>query len=217
VDTRAVDDLRALRRSDEELADAGHRLEAREAAVAAIRARAEEIEAFFAALPDEEARRRAAIAEAERDLERRREDVAAAERALAEADGDEVRERADRAAARGREHVRAAEARLDRARAAGQRLAAEAAELEPEIHRLEREATALAEAAPDLPSPGTGTRALVEWASHAHAELFVARSQVDRRRDQVIREAGELASSILGEPVYGSTPAQALARVERSR
>ena len=34
------------------------------------------------------------------------------------------------------------------------------------------------------------------------------------QRERVIREANELATMLLGEPAYGATVAQALARVE---
>ena len=73
------------------------------------------------------------------------------------------------------------------------------------------ELKARARAVPDVPPLGDS---LVEWASHAHAELFVAAGQVDVRRERVIREANELASMLLGESVYGATVEQALARVE---
>ena len=58
-----------------------------------------------------------------------------------------------------------------------------------------------------------GPRALVEWASHAHAELFVAAGQLDAQRERVIREANELATALLGEPTYGSTLEQLAQRV----
>ena len=56
---------------------------------------------------------------------------------------------------------------------------------------------------------------LIEWASSKHAELFVALGQLDTQRERVIREANELATALLGEPTFGSTPAQVLERVER--
>jgi len=37
---------------------------------------------------------------------------------------------------------------------------------------------------------------------------------IDSSREQIVREANELASMLLGDPTYGSTVAQALARVE---
>jgi hypothetical protein len=56
-------------------------------------------------------------------------------------------------------------------------------------------------------------RELAEWASRAHAELFVAAGQLDAQRDRVIREANELATMLLGEPTYGATVAQLAQRV----
>jgi hypothetical protein len=56
-------------------------------------------------------------------------------------------------------------------------------------------------------------RDLVEWSSHAHAELFVAAGQLDAQRERVIREANELATMLLGEPTYGSTVGQLAERV----
>jgi hypothetical protein len=67
---------------------------------------------------------------------------------------------------------------------------------------------------PEVPAPEGGPRALVEWASRAHAELFVGARQIDAQRERVIREANELASMVLGEPTYGSSVSQALSRVE---
>jgi hypothetical protein len=58
---------------------------------------------------------------------------------------------------------------------------------------------------------------LVQWASQAHAELFVAAGHIDGQREQVVREGNELASMLLGEPTYGSTVAQALGRVITTR
>jgi hypothetical protein len=75
----------------------------------------------------------------------------------------------------------------------------------------------VADAIGDVPRPGEGPAALVEWASRAHAALFVASGSVDTQRERVIREANELATAILGEPTYGSTVAQARARVESAR
>jgi len=60
----------------------------------------------------------------------------------------------------------------------------------------------------------SGARALIDWASQRHAELFVEAGQIDAQRERVIREAHELASMLLGEPTYGATVEQALARVE---
>jgi hypothetical protein len=89
----------------------------------------------------------------------------------------------------------------------------EAAELTAELPRLEQHARDLAYGIPGGIAFGDGD--LIDWASRARAALFVASSDVDARRERTIDEANELASSLLGESTHGSTPEQALARVNR--
>ncbi len=100
-----------------------------------------------------------------------------------------------------------AEGRIVRAQAAYDELERDAVALPGELTELEAKARTV----PDVPKLGSS---LVEWASHAHAELFVAVGQIDVQRERVIREANELATMLLGEPTYGATVGQALARVE---
>ena len=102
-----------------------------------------------------------------------------------------------------------AQARLDRARAAVSEIDHEAAAVPTELSQLHERAEQL----PGIAAPGDAN-SLVGWASHAHAELFVALGQITTQRERVIREANELASMLLGEPTYGATVAQALARVD---
>jgi chromosome segregation ATPase len=180
---------------------------ARDAEVARIRSRAEEIEAALAAHPAELRRREAEVDESRAELERRRDELVHAERVLEEAQTDEERERDRRAVDRALDHIAVAQARLDRGEAALIELRREVEDLPVELASLETRAREL----PDAPDPAGS---LVEWASRAHAEAFVAAGQIDTERDRVIREANELASMLLGEPTYGSTPEQALARVE---
>jgi chromosome segregation ATPase len=207
VDDRAVNELRRLATLDGELAERASALRAVDGSVAALRARAEAIDAFFAAYPDEEARRGAELREADEELPHRREELAAAQRTLAAAHDDEARIHAEHAVARALDHIAVAEDRRARAQSAHDELEREAAALPRELDELE----ARARAVPDVAPLGSS---LVEWASHAHAELFVASGQIDVQRERVIREANELASMLLGEPTYGATVAQALARVE---
>lgn len=214
MDARAVEELRSLRARDDELAAETARLTELDAAVAEIRARAEAIDAFFARYPTAEERLRAAVAGAEADVARRRDELAAAQADAAAARAAEERAHAERALERARDHVAVAESHLLRARSAHEELERAAAALPAELPGLERRARAVADGGP-APQPGDGPRPLVEWASHAHAELFVASRQLDGERERVVREANELASMLLGEPTYGSTVAQALARVER--
>jgi hypothetical protein len=126
---------------------------------------------------------------------------------LEEAQTDEERERERRAVDRALDHIAVAQARLDRAEAALVELERETVDLPHELDELDARARKLPEA-PEV------TGSLVEWASRAHAEAFVAAGQIDTERERIIRQANELATMLLGEPTYGSTPAQALARVE---
>jgi chromosome segregation ATPase len=207
VDDRALSELRGLAARDAELAERSGEIARRDAEVVAIRARAEEIEAALAALPAEQRSREAEVDEARAELERRREELAHAERVLEEAQGEEEREHERHAVDRAADHIAVAQARLDRAGAALAELERETQDLPLELEQLEARARGLAEA-PDLAG------SLAEWASRAHAEAFVAAGQIDTERERIIREANELATMLLGEPAYGSTPAQALARVE---
>jgi chromosome segregation ATPase len=214
VDERALDDLRELARRDEELAGGARRLRELDGQIGAIRARAEAIGAFFAGYPTEEARRRAVLEAAEAAADRRAAELAAAEReAVAAGDNEEARVRAAAVVDRARDHVSVAEASLARARDSAAELERDAASLPEEVPLLEERARAIAAEVPHVPAPASGPRGLVDWASHAHAELFVAAGQLDAQRERVIREANELATMLLGEPTYGSTVAQLAQRV----
>ncbi|MFL5929147.1 MAG: hypothetical protein ACJ77E_19625 [Gaiellaceae bacterium] len=209
MDGRALSELRRLADEDAELS--ARALEARrlDDAIGAIGSCAEAMEAAVADLPERQARARTELDAAAENLEARRREQADAERALAEATDDDGREDAERARDRAADHVAVARARTDRAAAAVDDLMREA-------ERLPAEAARLSERAATLPGvePPRGGSSLVDWASHAHAELFVTTRQLDAQRDRVIREANEVATMLLGEPTYGATAAQALARAE---
>jgi chromosome segregation ATPase len=215
VDERAVADLEQLARRDSALSDEAERVRELDAQVAAVRARAEAIDAFFVAYPEEERRRRAATRAAEEERARRLAELAETERLLAAAREEEARERGASAVARARDHVAVADSALERARAAAAELERDAASLPEELPLLDERARAVASSFEHVPAPPGGVRDLVAWASRAHAELFVAAGQIAAQRERVIREANELASMLLGEPTYGSTVEQALARVTR--
>jgi chromosome segregation ATPase len=207
VDERAVNELRGLADLDAVLSARSSALRALGAQVDAIRRRAEEIDAFFAAYPAEETRRTGEVRAAAEELARRQEELARAEQALAEVDDADARAHAEQAVQRALDHIAVAESRAARARSAYEELERDAAALPRELVALEEHARGL----PEVTPPGGS---LVGWASRAHAELFVAAGQIDAQRERVIREADELASMLLGEPTYGATVAQALARVE---
>ena len=217
MDVRATFELEELRAQDAELAAAAERLRSVEQAIRTVGSRAAEIADEVEAQPRLEGELTFVIREAEFALERRRKALEAAEQALGLPRDDETWARLERVAVRAAERADAARKRHERAVAALEELEGDAAELPAELARLESEARALAASIPGHPEPGAGAEGLVEWASHAHAELFVAVGELDRRREDAIREANELASMLLGEPTYGSTVAQAVARVEQSR
>ena len=207
MDERAVNELRQLAALDAELSGHAAAIRRLDDEVGALRARAEAIEAFFAAYAVEELRRRSELTEATGSLKGRLEQLADAGRSLEQAHDDEARLHAEHAVARARDHIAVAESTLARAQVAAAELEREAASLPGELDEL----TARARAVPDVRQPAGS---LVAWAAHAHAGLFVAAGQTDAQRERVIREANELASMLLGEPTYGATLAQALARVE---
>ncbi|MFL5963798.1 MAG: hypothetical protein ACJ757_12990 [Gaiellaceae bacterium] len=207
MDERAVNDLRRLAELDSELSQRASALRVLDEQVAALRGQAEAIDAFFTAYPEEEPRRRAELNGAQEELPRRRAELAEAERMLAAANADDARIHAEHAVARALDHIAVAETRIERAQSAYQELERDAAAFPRELDELE----ARARRVPDVPQVSSS---LVEWASRAHAELFVAAGQIDVQRERVIREANELASMLLGEPTYGATVSQALARVE---
>jgi chromosome segregation ATPase len=207
VDERAVSELRQLAALDAELAHSASAIRGLDETVAGLRGRAEAIDGFFAAYPAEEARRGAERREAQDELARRRDELADAERTLAGAQDPDARAHAEHAVARAVDHISVAEGRLARAQSAYEELERDAAALPAELDRLEARARTVT----DVPPLGSS---LAEWASHAHAELFVAAGQIDVQRERVIREANELATMLLGESTYGATIAHVLARVE---
>jgi chromosome segregation ATPase len=214
MNERAIDELRRLADIDRELASAGARLRELDAASAAVRLRAEAIDAFFARYPDEETRLGSLVAAAQAELARRQAELSEASDLLERAKDEDARVHAMRAQERAVDHVAVATSTLERAEAEHNELEADAGALPSELPELEHRAQEIASEAADVPSPGGGLRELVDWSAHAHAELFVAARQLDAQREAVIREANELASMLLGEPTYGSTVAQVLARVE---
>jgi len=209
----ALDEIQRLAELDAELAAEAGRLRRLGDEAEAVRARAAAIDAFFGGYADEETRRRATTAAARADLTRREEESARARDDLAVARKDEERAVAERAVARAEDRVAVARARVARAAEAEAELEREAAERAAEVPSLEHRAAEVASQLRDLPRAPTGPKELLEWASRARANLFVAVRQLDAQRDRVIREANELGSMLLGEPLYGSTPAQVERRI----
>jgi hypothetical protein len=204
VDDRALSELRNLERRDAELAARAAAYRARDVEVTGLRRRAEAIDSFFATFAEENDRRRAAVATALAELAGRQEELERAELNLARSHDEDASFHAQHAVDRAHDHIAIATKNLTRAEAGVAELERNEAELPDELAEVER-----------LSGAGvTGARALIDWASREHAELFVAAGQIDMQRELVIREANELASMLLGEANYGATVTQALARVE---
>ncbi len=214
-DRRAIEDLRKLAAQDAELGARERALQELDEIVRRIRERAEAIEQFFARYEAARHGARAAITAADAEVARRRQAVAEGELALTAERDEERRELARRALARAEDHLSVAVISLARTQTDAEQLEREAQDSQRELSELEQTARRLSSDLPDVAPPGAGAHALVEWASGAHAPLFVAVRQIETERERVIREANELASALLAEPTYGSTPAQALARVEQ--
>ena len=210
----ALDELRGLERRDAELSAFAGRMRALDGEVAGVRARAEEIEAFFAAYSETDNRLRKSVLGAETELTRRRREYDDAQAATGEAKDEEARESAERRVDRARDHVLIAEARVARATEAYEDLERHASALTGELSDLAARAERVTRHLPNTEVPESTPQELIDWAGRAHATLFVASGQADAQRDRIVREANELATMLLGEPTYGSTPAQALARVE---
>lgn len=169
-----------------------------------IRERAAELAAFFDRLPAAREHAGSAETEAAAALERARSAVLEAEQ-----EGVDVQaavrvaeERLERTAALRAALERAAEAAHSEARA----LAQAAAEAARELGAAPRVTLAAA--------PGDGLADVLDWAARAHAAILVARSGLDAERDRIFREANELGSSVLGEPLQSTNVSRVRRRVE---
>lgn len=207
MDERALNELRDLARRDGRLEAETAALRASDAAVSSIRSAAEGIAAFFGGYDAERAIRADDRDDAKHALDHRRDELAQAQRDAAAVHEDAARDHAEKAVSRARDHVEVAEARLARADDACAELEASAASLPGELKTLD----ARARGVPHVPPPEAN---LVDWASRAHAELFVAAGQLEVQRERLIREANELASMLIGEATYGLTAAQAVSQAE---
>jgi chromosome segregation protein len=193
--------------------------------VEAIRAGAADTSARLARLPAERASAEDAVRDAEAEANARHggheaaaRDVDAAERAR-----DDARVRAARRAeVRARDAVRMAERRLDAARAAMATLAGEERRLNAQAQALAERARAAAGMLVERPGlaeqagrpPVGDLKSIAAWATDARAALFVARGNLARQRDGLIRQANELGAAVLGEPLSASSAAVVARRVE---
>jgi hypothetical protein len=179
------------------------------------------VTAFRHALPGERERRRGAVAAAE---ERVAEAQAAHERAEQEVARAEQRGReqeranAARAAAEAAEDLRVAAAELARGRDAVAALEAEADQVAAEAEAIEREAATTAARLSELPrlAPVGSPDDVEDWGARARAALLVLHGSLASERDAIVREANELGSALIGEPLGAVSVAGVRERVARA-
>lgn len=198
----AISELEGLRREADELA-----------------VRAAHVDATLSGLPEARSAGAAAVAESERELQRRRDEALQAAADLERAAKEEAVLAARRAVVRTRDTVAGAERRLERLRSELAAVDAAALAAKAELPGLQAAAAGLAERlralgrVPELGAPiDVGA-----WAGRAAAALFVARSGLDSERERVIRQANELGASALGEPLVVTSVSLVRERLERAR
>ncbi len=167
-------------------------------------------------------------ARAEESLGRTRAEVDAARAALAEAQeavrsaGKEEQRRAELFEVRARDRLSVAERRVAEGETDLEAIDKAGRQLEAFAVELEADGKALANALHGRPNlakeaglaPGPGPEGLLTWAEAAQAALFVARGQAMAEQEAVIRQANELGSAVLGEPLGAASVAVVARRIE---
>lgn len=226
---------------DRALLDAAAELETRDAELATllnavddlarraehVQERALALEGFLAGVPlqlaalerehAEAVDRRAEAASALAGAERNVEELARSRRV-----SEEKRAQAERELAHAREAAADAATRVERVAGQEQRLLDEERAARAEVALLAAEAgeTAAAVRAVHRVSesgrsePGDTLPELAAWADRVGAALLVVRGSLATDRERLLREAGELAASALGEPVYGASVSVLRRRLE---
>jgi hypothetical protein len=201
----ALEYVRELEGRDEAIAASLETLGSLRARTRGLGAEAARLRAVLALLPREQAVAASAIERGEADVEARRREVAEAEEATAHGRRDrEGREAAlevaRRALARAEEELGSAHQRAAALVGAQDVAEREAAAIEVAAGALARKlavAPRLASRTPEPPEAGLG--GVTDWATRADGALLLARSGLDDEREAVVREANELATSVLGE------------------
>ena len=225
-DERLLAHARELEERDARVASAISDIAALQLEVDELRTRASGVDAALARLPDDRSAAQQAVTEARDELARKHAEAERAAGRLAEAERTRNAERiseARRAATRARDAARMAEDKLERGEQQSAELERRALALAAEAPALERRAGELARRLEDVPrvprdaaaEPSPGLAAAAAWGAHAHAALFVARSGLESEREAIVRQANELASSVLGEPLSATSAALVRARIRR--
>jgi hypothetical protein len=221
----ALELIRELVRADEAYSTLLAELDELVRDTVAVRTRADELASFLASAPSERARIDGEVTEAERDVHARARALSEAEAELAEAEHRRDEERlaaARRFVVRASDALSIAEKRAAATQAASRELERKLAEAGREAPLLEERAAGLATALEGRPRlareagrrPEPGLSGVAAWASGARATLLVARNAVATERDLVIRQANELGSIVLGEPLIASSAALVAQQVE---
>jgi len=186
-----------------------------------MRRRAAELQSLLGRVPAERAHLDDAAAESARALESANAALIEADAVLARARGD-AREAARLAASRAAAAVRAEEERQERLARRRAALEQETGQLGAEAAGLERQArevaARLAESArvSATAAPEPGLAGIVAWGARAQAAVLVARGGLESERERIVREANELAASVLGEPLYTASVALVRRRLEQA-
>lgn len=219
--------LRELASADEVLAGDLGQLESLAARTAAVRERAGALLDLFGGADAKRVRLGRELALAEADVAERKRVLEAAGAELAGATEKADPERmaaAKRFETRARDALAVARRRLDSLRAEREEFEERVRAAEQEAPEVEASAASLAETLSGRPrlaeeagrQPADGLPGVIEWAGSARAALFVARTAVGTEREALIRQANELGSAMLGEPLSAVSPAVVLAAVERT-
>jgi hypothetical protein len=165
---------------------------------------------------------------AEQSLDRARAEVEAARAALAEAQealrlaGKGEERRAELFEVRARDRLSVAERRVAEGETEVETVDEAGRQLDVIAAGLQADGEAIANALQSRPNiakeaglaPAPGLEALLTWAEAAQAALFVARGQAMAEHDAVVRQANELGSAALGEPLGAASVAVVVRRIE---
>jgi len=121
-----------------------------------------------------------------------------------------------------REVAADAAAHIERVADSQRRLLGDEQAARGEATLLAREAADTATAVSELPrvsdtgrtQPGETLAELAAWADRVGAALLVVRGGLVGERERLLREAGELATAALGEPLYGASVSMVRRRLE---
>jgi hypothetical protein len=219
--------LEDLERSEEEVAAELAEVDELYAACEQVRLGAHDLIDLLERLPEEREAAEREIEEAARALEDAGAVFENAEQELAAAEktGDqEVVAAARRFHIRARDALHLAERRARAAEDHAAELEAAARAAEEHVRELSARARELAEALGRRPRvaveteipPDASPAQVAEWGTQARAALLVARSQVAAERDALVRQANELASNVVGEPVGAMSAAGAADLLRRT-